>query len=94
MQIDLKNLSALEKFMKQPLPEMDKGTNETLHFSETFTFILDALRKYYETNVHDVDTIESYYPIYKNLEEIGVVTDAPEIEVIVQDSDEDEEEDN
>jgi hypothetical protein len=92
MQLNLKKLASLEANFKLP-HNKDEGVTTNIGHSETFTFILDALRTYYQTPVDDVETLESLFPIFQDLQEMGIVTDAPEMEEI-EDEDEEENDEN
>lgn len=91
MQINLLKLAQLEANLKLP-KSTENGEVTKIGHSETFTFILDAIRKFYETPVEDVEHLESFFPIYDNLQELGIVTNAPEMEDITEEDDENPEE--
>lgn len=92
MNIDLTKLSTLEKQFKNSIPHMSEAGAPQLTYSETFAFVMEVLKKYYDTPTDDVDTLEAYFPVYQDLQKLGVVSDAPEMEEI-PDEEEDEEED-
>lgn len=78
MQINLTKLAELESAMAS---QAAVKTND---------LIFQALTAFYTTQEEDIEDLEPLFPIFQNLEELGVVTDAPELEEEIEEEGEDE----